>query len=182
VEGRDRRRLFCALLLPPEAVRRCAAWQAAELAGGRPVPPEQLHVTLAFLGSRPAAEVPAIGEALRRAAAAAGPLRFRPLGYRETRSGGMLTFSDRGGNGAALAGALGGALEALGVYEPEARPWLPHLTVLRFRQRPRLRPTLPELGELAPSDAAVFMSTLRPGGARYEALETARLGAFPGGR
>ena len=32
--------------------------------------------------------------------------------------------------------ALHERLEALGVYEREKRPWLPHLTVLRFREPP----------------------------------------------
>ena len=35
---------------------------------------------------------------------------------------------------------------ALGVYEREARPWLPHLTVLRFKDRPRLHPSVPDWG------------------------------------
>ena len=32
--------------------------------------------------------------------------------------------------------------------ERERRPWLPHVTVLRFRERPRLDPPLPELGNV----------------------------------
>ena len=50
----------------------------------------------------------------------------------------MLTFDDEGGRATALAGRLHGALEELGLYRREDRPWLPHLTVLRFRERPRL--------------------------------------------
>ena len=88
----------------------------------------------------------------------------------------MLTFDDEDGRGAALAGRLGEALEALGLYRREARPWLPHLTVLRFRERPRLRPPLPELGEVVPSDAAVFISRLRRDGAQYEVFEAVPLG------
>jgi 2'-5' RNA ligase len=67
-------------------------------------------------------------------------------------------------------------LEALGVYEPERREWLPHVTVLRFRERPRLRPRLPDLEPFMPSDAAVYLSRLRPGGAQYEVLESVLLG------
>jgi hypothetical protein len=48
--------------------------------------------------------------------------------------------------------------------------------VLRFEERPRLRPTLPDLGDVAPSDAAVFLSRLRRGGAEYESVETVALG------
>ena len=88
----------------------------------------------------------------------------------------MLTFDDEDGRGAALAGRLGSSLEALGLYRPESRPWLAHLTVLRFRERPRLRPPLPELDTLMPSDAAVFISRLRRDGAQYLVYEAVRLG------
>jgi RNA 2',3'-cyclic 3'-phosphodiesterase len=170
VDGGDRLRLFCALCLPSDAVTQVVAWQAHELSGGRAVPRENLHLTLAFLGSQAEDDVPAIAEALGSAAGSAGPIRLRVRGYRETRSVGMLTFDDEGGLAAALAGRLHEALEELGLYRREQRPWLAHLTVLRFRERPRLRPPLPELGEVAPSDAAVYMSRLRPGGAQYTVL------------
>jgi RNA 2',3'-cyclic 3'-phosphodiesterase len=177
VAGSDRLRLFCALRVPDETLDRLVAWQAAELPRGRPVPRENLHLTLAFLGGRPAGEVAAIAGALRGAVAGAGAIRLRARGYRETRSVGMLTFDDGGGAAAALAGRLHQALEGLGVYRPEARPWLPHVTVLRFRERPRLRPALPDLGEVSPSDAAVYSSLLRPGGARYEVLAPVTVGS-----
>jgi 2'-5' RNA ligase len=67
-------------------------------------------------------------------------------------------------------------LESLGMYRREARPWLPHLTVLRFRDPPKLSPPLPPLGGIAPSDAAVFISRLRSGGARYDVVEAVGLG------
>jgi 2'-5' RNA ligase len=89
---------------------------------------------------------------------------------------GMLALDDDGERAQALAVELHGRLEALGVYEPERRRWLPHVTVLRFRERPRLRPPLPELEPFVPSDAAVYLSRLRPGGAQYEVLESVALG------
>ena len=88
----------------------------------------------------------------------------------------MLTFDDEDGRAAALAADLHGRLEALGVYEPERRRWLPHVTVARFRERPRLQPALPELKPFVPSDAAAYLSRLRPGGAQYEVLESMRVG------
>lgn len=177
LEGETGRlRLFCALCLPDETITRVVRWQTGELHGGRVVPEANLHLTLAFLGSQAAADVPAITGALRAAADGAGELRFRLSGYRETRSVGMLMFDDEAGRGAALAERLFDTLEASRVYRREARPWLPHLTVLRFRERPRLKPPLPELGEVAPSDAAVFISRLRPGGAQYDVLEVVSLG------
>jgi RNA 2',3'-cyclic 3'-phosphodiesterase len=178
-EGDDRVRLFCALRLPLETVERLVGWQAEVFAGAaaaRPVPGANLHVTLAFLGHRPVAELEAILRELREAAATADPARLSLRGYRETRSVGMLTFDDEGGRAAALAEDLHARLEASGVYERERRRWLPHVTVLRFRQRPRLRPVLPELEPFMPSDAAAFLSRLRPGGAHYEVLESMEVG------
>jgi RNA 2',3'-cyclic 3'-phosphodiesterase len=176
VAGDARLRLFCALCLPEATVESLVRWQSCELRGGRLVVPGNLHVTLAFLGSRPSVEVPAIAGVLRDAAAGAGELRLRVRGYRETRSVGMLTFDDDGGTAAVVAERLQEGLEELGVYRREARPWLPHVTVLRFRERPRLQPGLPELGDVVPSAAAVFISRLRPGGAEYESVETVALG------
>jgi 2'-5' RNA ligase len=185
VDSGDRFRLFCALQLPEATVDALVRWQHRELHGGRDagkeagtrlVPPSNLHVTLAFLGWRPAAELPEIVAALRAAAGEASDLRLRVRGYRETRSVGMLTFDDEGERTVALAGRLHGLLEEAGVYRREARPWLPHVTVLRFRERPRLDPPLPDLGEVSPSDAAVYISRLRSTGAQYEVLETAALG------
>ena len=129
---------------PTRRSKASCAGRPQSSAGGRIVPAGNLHITLAFLGSQGAGELPAIAAALSDAAAGAGELRFRLRGYRETRSVGMLTFDDEGGRGAALAGRLFDALEAIGAYRREARPWLPHLTVLRFRERPRLRAALPE--------------------------------------
>ena len=176
MDADERLRLFCALRLPDDAIVRLGHWQQAELPAGRPVPPGNLHVTLAFLGSRPAGELTAVAGVLRAAALDGGRVRLRVSGYRETRSVGMLTLDDESGRASALAARLHAGLEELGIYRREARPWLPHLTVLRFRQRPRLEPVLPELGEVVPSDAAVFISRLRPGGAEYESVETVALG------
>ena len=88
----------------------------------------------------------------------------------------MLVCDDRDARAAAIADDLFGRLEALGVFRRERRPWLPHVTVLRFRERPRLGPPLPELGPFSPSDAAVYLSRLRPSGAQYEVLESFALG------
>jgi RNA 2',3'-cyclic 3'-phosphodiesterase len=181
VGGNGRLRLFCALRLPGEVVEDIVRWQARELPHGRIVPPANLHLTLAFLGSRDAGEVPAIAAALHDACAEGGELYLRVHGYRETRSVGMLTLTDRAGRAAALAERLFDGLEAIGAYSREQRPWLPHLTVLRFRERPRLRPPLPKLGNVCPSDAAVFISRLRPGGAQYDVLEAVPLGPALGG-
>jgi 2'-5' RNA ligase len=170
-------RLFLALRLPEPVLDALEEWAAGALeGGGRIVPRTSLHVTLAFLGHRPAGELEAICRELGEAAAAAGPIVLEPERYRETRTVGMLALRDEGGASAALAAGLHGRLQRLGVYEPERRPWLPHVTVLRFRERPRLRPELPPLGRFTPSDAAAYLSRLRPSGAQYEVLESFALG------
>ena len=176
VEGRERARLFCALRLPEETLDTLSDWQADHIARGRPVPRDHLHITLAFLGHRPVAELEPICRELREAAAAACPMRLLPERYRETRSVGMLGLSDPEGGAIRLAADLQGRLERLGVYERERRPWLPHITVVRFRERPGLRPPLPPLGEVCPSDAAAYPSVLRSGGAQYVVLESFALG------
>jgi 2'-5' RNA ligase len=184
VAGDDRLRLFCALLLPDRVAGVLSAWQERQLAGrGRLVPRANLHVTLAFLGSRPADEVGPIAEGLRDAAAAVtGPLLLEPGRYRETRSVGMLVLNDATGAATAFAGDVQERLERLGVYRREQRAWLPHVTVLRFRERPRLAPPPPEVANICPSDAAVMVSVLRPDGARYEVVETTTLESERGGR
>jgi len=167
----ERLRLFLALQLPVPVVEALADWQVRHL-HGRIVPPDNLHVTLAFLGSRPGGELESICAVLGEAAAAVAPPVFEVVRYRETRSVGMLVLSDRTGNSTRLAVRLHEELAALGVYKPEQRPWLPHVTVLRYRERPRLSPPLPELAEFAPSGAAAFLSRLHPSGAVYEVLES----------
>jgi 2'-5' RNA ligase len=171
-------RLFCALRLPSEVVEALVSWQAVRLAGAgrRIVGCEQLHVTLAFLGRRPDEDVAAVARELRAAAAAAAAPTLVVRRYRETRSVGMLVCDDEGRLATALAADLHGRLERLGVYERERRPWLPHVTVVRFRQRPRLEPPLPELGPFVTSEAAVYMSVLRPSGAQYSILESVGIG------
>jgi 2'-5' RNA ligase len=176
VEPRERLRLFCALRLPDDIVDGIVRWQHEHLSAGRVVPRENLHLTLAFLGSTPAGAVPGIVDALRGAAAGARPISLEVRGYRETRSVGMLVLDDAGGNGAALAADLHGRLERLGAYTPENRPWLPHCTVVRFRERPRLHPPPAALGRISPSDAALYNSLLRSTGAQYVVMEKIALG------
>jgi len=177
VGGDERLRLFLGLRLPPATVEAVVRWQEEHLRGVRLVRRDDLHLTLAFLGHRPAAELDAILDALRDAAAgAAAELRLAPVRYRETRSVAMVVFEDDGGRVTAVADEVQGRLERLGVYRREGRPWLPHLTVARFRERPRLRLEPPALEPFAPSDAAAYLSRLRRGGAQYEILESVALG------
>lgn len=176
VSGDERIRFFLALRMPDDVLDAVERWQLAELVGVRVVPREHLHVTLAFLGPRPAGELESIVGALRDAAGRASEIRLTPSRYRETRSVGMLVLEDEGGRAALLAGDVQERLEGLGVYRREGRPWLPHLTVARWRERPRLRLEAPSVRTFVPSDAAAYLSRLHPDGAQYEVLESVALG------
>ena len=176
VSSDERLRLFLALRVSEDVLAEIERWQCGELPGVRLVQREHLHVTLAFLGHRPVGELDAIVDALRRASAEPGEIRLTPARYRETRSVGMLVLEDERGSAAALADDLQERLERLGVYRRESRRWLPHLTVARWRERPRLQPELPSVGTFVPSDAAAFLSRLHPDGARYAVLESVALG------
>jgi 2'-5' RNA ligase len=170
VAGDDNVRLFCGLRVPDEAADAIAVWQAG-LAGGRIVPRENLHVTLAFLGRQPRSRIDEVVDVLRRRAAETEPPVFALERYRETQSVGMLVFSRDDG---AERLALGLQRDLLGRAERDT--WLPHVTVLRFRERPRLRPELPDLEPIVTSEAAAYLSVLRPTGAEYVVLESMPLG------
>jgi 2'-5' RNA ligase len=180
VGGRERPRLFLALVLPEDTIRGLVAWQHDAfdtIREVRIVPPPNLHVTLAFLGHRPAEEVEPIVAALRDVAPVARAPALSVVRYRETRSVGMLALDDAGGDASSFADVVHGRLEELGVYERERRHWLAHVTVLRFRSPPRLAPALPDLGVFSPSEVAVYHSVLRPTGAQYEVVESVPLGS-----
>src|SRR5262245_31304650 len=113
----ERLRLFLGFRLPDAAARAVAAWQAERLAVDRVrvVPIENLHVTIAFLGSRPADDVEALAGALRESVAGVARPVLTPVRYRETRSVGMLVLDDEDGRAARIAAEAHGRLERLGV-------------------------------------------------------------------
>ena len=181
----DRFRLFCALQLPDDVVSSLVSWQSSTLAGAeaRIVPPDHLHVTLAFLGSRPAADVDAIAEVVQRVARNARVPLLRVRRYRETQRVGMLVLEEElvpgdtyVGRAQELAGALMQQLEERGVYKRERRGWMPHLTVARFRVPPKLSLEPPRLAAFSPSGVALYSSVLHPTGSRYRVLESCSLG------
>jgi 2'-5' RNA ligase len=175
VEGHERLRLFVGLPVPRDDAAALSRWlEAIDVRDARRVRPEYLHFTLAFLGHRPRGELETLAGVLDELAGRSRPF-FPVERYRETRSVGMLVCRDEDGRGAALAEHLHRRLEEAGVYRREERPWLPHVTVLRFRKRPGLRPELPNIRSITPSDAAAYLSVLRPGGAQYEIVHRVHL-------
>lgn len=185
-----RLRLFVAAELPRGVRRRLAAWGRAAAAADpalRALDAPALHVTLAFLGPRPAAETDALGAVVDGVAAGAGgPVRLRLAGtlWLAPRRPQVLSaaLDDEDGALRALHAVLLPALAGVAAgWEPERRPLRPHVTVARVRRGER-----PEVESAPPAPTAAFAvpalvlyrSLPSPRGSRYEALARAPL---PGG-
>jgi RNA 2',3'-cyclic 3'-phosphodiesterase len=177
-------RLFVALELPEPAV---AALDRFARAGADPevwrlVPPESLHVTLAFLGSTDADLVPAIAEALDAGGSVAPRLALGDALLLPPRRARVLSaaLDDVDGTLGTLQARVSDALEGIGAYAPEKRPFRPHVTVARLRPRaqaPRSVSVEPEPLEFRGTAVTLFSSHTSPHGARYEALERRELAA-----
>jgi len=167
-------RLFFALW-PDEALRleiRRATRAAVRQAGGRPVPPENYHVTLAFLGHVPEERL----EAVKAAAVPMAPLalvldrygyfpgpRVFWLGPAQTPPA-LREFAQRLNDSLASAG-----------LPCDRRPFHAHLTLCRkVRAQPR-DPPVPEDLRWHALDFVLAASVTDPAGARYRVL--ARFGA-----
>jgi len=167
-----------ALDLPAEERTRLAAWRDELIAGReglRPVAQEALHVTLAFLGYRAEQEAGAIAEAMSSAAGEApllAPAEVVPIPPRRPRLF-ALDLDDPGGACMRLQQAVSDALEAGRFYKPEKRPFWPHVTLARVKRDQRADPLPANPPPLEPFRAAqltLYRSTLRPHGAKYDAL------------
>lgn len=175
-----RARLFAALALPDDARASLAAW-AASLPSDpavRLVPPENLHVTLVFLGACDEAEVDAIGAAVVSAARPLPPLAVRGAAWLPNARRPGVLVADLSGSDAlsALHADLVTALRPW--HEPETRPLRPHVTVARVRRGSRPRsPEVPEPPSLTFRAPELVLYRTRAGGAgaRYEALASARV-------
>jgi 2'-5' RNA ligase len=164
-------RLFFALW--PGERGRAGLWTAARPAADRvegdPVPPGNLHVTLAFLGSVPGQTFaqlvqlggqgpwPAVGIAFSRIEYWAKPRVLVALAAAVPPAG------------QAIVDRLWAGLESLG-FRRELRPWRPHLTLVRRVRRPP-----PENLAMAPVEGAdwrlaLVESAAYPEGPRYRPL------------
>jgi RNA 2',3'-cyclic 3'-phosphodiesterase len=177
-------RLFVALELPEAAVAALGRFvrAAADPEVWRLVPPESLHVTLAFLGSTDADLVPAIAAALDLAGSLAPRLVLGEALLLPPRRARVLSAALEDADGAleTLQARVSDALEATGAYAPEKRPFRPHVTVARLRPRaqaPRAVSVEPEPLEFRGTAVTLFSSRTSPHGARYEALERRALAA-----
>ena len=180
----DRRiRAFVALELDQRLRAAIGALQDRfrALAGLRLVRPEGVHLTLRFLGWSARAQLEALAPRLAAAARACPPF--------EASVAGVGTFPERGAPRVLWLGielppsvrelqrACERAARASG-FEAEDRPFAPHLTLGRFRERvprPKLAPV--ELGTSRIDALVLFQSELRAGGAVYTPLVRFALGA-----
>jgi 2'-5' RNA ligase len=184
-------RCFVAVLLP-EPVRARLAAAAAELrrtAGAVSwVRPENLHLTLRFLGSVEEAALGAIREALDEAGRATAPfaLTLGGLGVFPTLRAPRVVWAGVRDGAASLArlhGALETALARRGVPS-EGRAFHAHVTLGRVRDvrggaalGAALAGRPPEpLGEVGVEALHLMRSELDPRGARYSVLARAALG------
>ena len=179
-----RLRLFVALDLPAPAVEALVRFRdaAADPEVWRPLAAATFHVTLAFLGHRPEEDVEPVRAALSAVAVPGPPeLALGDALLLPPRRARVLTVTVVDGSGAlgGLQARVAGALSDAGVFEPEARPFRPHVTVARLRpggvRAPRTVDVAPEPVAFAGGPLVLYRSHVRRGGAMYEPLVTRRV-------
>lgn len=189
-------RLFVALPLGEASHKRLGGVQRKlqrVLPGGavRWVKPAKIHLTLFFLGDTSRERVEPIAEALNVVTRnmPAFPFCLEGLGaFPNTRNPRVIWVGveEPTGRLALLHKAVNEALERVG-FEPETRPFKPHLTLGRTRRRiSRSQARLigqeidaAKIGLLTEEEAReiiLFQSDLKPTGAEYTALKTFTLG------
>ncbi len=178
-------RLFVALAIP-EDVREKLAALLRELRGSDPaprwVPPQNLHVTLKFIGEVAPQRATAICDALAEIRLEQ-PIHFefRGLGFfpNARRPGVLWTGIESSEDLARLASAIDRALGPLDI-PLETKPFVPHLTIARFKQ-PRVSPALSAeiakrqsytFGTISAAQFHLMESTLKSGGAEYTTLRS----------
>lgn len=188
-------RLFFAIPMPEE-VRAQVAEVLRELAGGarivvKWVEPENLHITLKFVGAVPQARVAELDELGREAARAGRCCTMRIVGagaFPNARRPRVVWLGTTGDLEplASVAAELDRLAAERGLAEAENRAFTPHLTLGRVR-RGKLAPDLTslleayagrEFGEARVDRFVLMRSHLRPQGPVYEVVETY---ALPGG-
>lgn len=144
-----------------------ACRKAVRGSGGRPVPQENLHVTLVFLGSVAESAVPSAVAAGHAAAAAGQPfeLVFDRLAHWPRPQVLVAEATDTPAAATALSGSLVAGLAEAG-FAFDRRPFRPHVTLARKMGKPAarlaLRPVCWPVGELALVESVTDRS-----GARY---------------
>jgi RNA 2',3'-cyclic 3'-phosphodiesterase len=168
-------RLFFALW-PDEAVRAQLAHWGRELhavCGGRPTRPENLHVTLAFLGHVEDALVDEVERAAGEVAPRAATLVLDQPGYwkhnRIAWAGASVVPRELETFVAELRSAL--ARSHIGF---DSKAFVSHVTLLRDAREPRAMPALDPV-EWRLDGFALVRSVTLPRGSRYEVLKSWRV-------
>ena len=198
-QGQNLLRLFAAVELTDEA-RRAAAAHAARLRAALPQGvkvgwerEEKLHLTLKFFGGVEPERLPALSDALARAAASARPFSpsLEQTGVFPTPARPSvlwLGLVNHSGELARLYGRLEDECADAG-FPREQRPFRPHVTLARLRTATRETRLLARRHlELAfepvafgVSEIVLMSSRLGPGGSVYTPLSRHQLGAGDGG-
>jgi 2'-5' RNA ligase len=153
----------------------------------RPVPVDNLHVTLKFLGPTERKKLDGIAAVMRDVAArhSAHEIELCGLGaFPNARRPSVIWVGIHNGDAlGSIAAALESELSPLG-FTPEQRPFRPHLTVLRIKSRPPegLFSLLEEwhgkdFGTARIELIEFYQSELLRGGSRYKVLAEAPLAA-----
>jgi 2'-5' RNA ligase len=167
-------RLFLGLPIPPELAHALASRaRTIELPKGRVTAPENIHLTLVFLGEVAEPTLPPIKQELSQ-------LDFAPFQLKLT----SLNTFPRGGVLFAevepvrpvlhLQSKVGASMARCG-FAPEARPYHPHITLARFHGQLRLSKNQhalpPSLQHSFIADTInLYRSNLTPAGPHYEIL------------
>ncbi len=173
-------RLFLAVALSDEVRHGLAAFltdQTMRLPG-RPAPPDNWHLTLRFLGESKPVQRDRVLEFLDdHLIVEPFTLGFDALGAFPKRSRATVLWLgiDRGSTDAA---AVAGICEAAAVsagFEPEDRPFHPHLTLSRIRPPQDLNGLISRVPRfpltMTVDRVTLYRSDIGRGGARYEAVD-----------
>lgn len=187
-----RARLFFALDLPDSVRAGIGAWGRGALRDPalRPVGPESLHITLAFLGYLPEKEIPRLAGIAESSGGPAPRIELGdPVARPERGRPRLFALPAESAGTISLQAELEEELVAARLYEPEKRPFWPHVTVARVRREERgsKRPAsvsrsprgLPK-DLLQPFDGVrivLYRSQLQPQGAQYTPLAQVELPA-----
>jgi 2'-5' RNA ligase len=186
--------MFVALDLPDEVRRALVTWGRVELADPalRPVPEASLHITLAFLGYLPEKEIRHLEAILEECAGAAPSIELgEPVRRPERGRPRLFALPASSPRAVALQECLQERLVEARLYEPEKRPFWPHVTIARVRREKRgsSRPApvsrppggLPKrlLRPFGGVRLTLYRSQLQPQGAQYTPLAQVEL---PDGR
>ncbi|HEX4670468.1 MAG TPA: RNA 2',3'-cyclic phosphodiesterase [Solirubrobacterales bacterium] len=183
-------RMFVALDLPQIVREDIAAWGETELADPalRRVPAESLHITLAFLGNRQLADVERIEDAMEEVASMPVLLELGgPVGRPARGRPRLIALPALHRPVEGLQERLSEVLSFERLYEPEKRPFWPHVTVARVRAEGRgsrrpMRVEIPpgpspteRVGWFNGVRISLYRSELQPSGARYIPLAQVQL-------